>query len=112
MNKFEEMASLLDLYGGLLTDKQKDAMDQYYNYNLSLQEVADNEGITRQGVHDLIQRSEHTLRITDEKLGFRSQLSEIRAGLEHADRQLEELAAGLDACRQEMNRLKSNCMGG
>ena len=112
MNKFEEMALLLDIYGELLTDKQKDVMDQYYNYNLSLQEIADNEGISKQGVHDLIRRSEHTVQTTDEKLGFRDRISDIRAGLEKVSRELDDLTAALDACRQEIARLKSSCMGG
>ena len=40
MEKFQEMAVLLDIYGKLLTDKQRDVMDQYYNYDLSSQEIA------------------------------------------------------------------------
>ena len=40
LDKFQEMALLLDTYGELLTDKQRDVMDQYYNYDLSLQEIA------------------------------------------------------------------------
>ena len=57
MEKFEEMALLLDIYGGLLTQKQKDVMDQYYNYDLSLQEIAENIDISKQGVHDMIKRA-------------------------------------------------------
>jgi predicted DNA-binding protein YlxM (UPF0122 family) len=96
MDKFEEMALLLDIYGDLLTDKQRDVMDQYYNYDLSLQEIADNEGISKQGVHDLIRRSEHTLVKTDEKLGFRDRLADIQAGLERVSENLNDITKGID----------------
>jgi predicted DNA-binding protein YlxM (UPF0122 family) len=126
MEKFQEMAVLLDIYGKLLTDKQRDVMDQYYNYDLSLQEIADNGGISKQGVHDLIRRSENTLIKTDEKLGFVKRLSDIRESLEKIDGQLMKLEDGLEspsdhgetakaiieACRLEIDRLINTCMGG
>ena len=44
-----------------MTDKQRDVMDYYYNYDLSLQEIAENVGISKQGVHDLLKRAEDSL---------------------------------------------------
>ena len=70
MEKFEKMALLLDMYGELLTQKQRNVMDQYYNFDLSLQEIAENVGISKQGVHDLIRRAENLLLRTENKLGF------------------------------------------
>ena len=61
MSKDLEMSYLLDFYGEVLTEKQRDVMEQYYNDDLSLSEIADNAGITRQGVRDLIKRAEQTL---------------------------------------------------
>ena len=47
---------LLDIYGALLTDRQRDVLDLYYNDDLSLSEISENLGITRQGVRDAIRR--------------------------------------------------------
>ena len=52
---------LLDYYSPMLTDKQKDVIDLYYNEDLSLSEIAEHENITRQGVRDSIERGEQTL---------------------------------------------------
>ena len=76
---------LLDLYGELLTEKQKELFDLYYNEDLSLAEIAEHAGISRQGVRDAIVRSETILRDTEDKLGlvkkygsYESKLEEIR----------------------------------
>ena len=55
------MTLLFDCYGGLLTDKQRELFDLHYNQDLSLGEIAENEGISRQGVHDAIGRAEAAL---------------------------------------------------
>ena len=70
MGKDLNYAMLLDCYGDLLTDKQKDIMQLYYYEDLSLSEIAENENITRQGVHDAIKRAEQYLTGFEEKLGF------------------------------------------
>lgn len=61
MAKNLEISYLLDFYGDVLTEKQRDVMEQYYNDDLSLAEIADNFGITRQGVRDSIKRGESIL---------------------------------------------------
>ncbi len=58
---------LLDYYSPMLTDKQIDAIDLYYNEDLSLSEIAEHEHITRQGVRDSIKRGEQTLFEMEEK---------------------------------------------
>lgn len=70
MAKDLTVSYLLDFYGAALTDKQCDVMQQYYNADLSLAEIASNFGITRQGVRDAIKRGEATVRELEAKLGF------------------------------------------
>lgn len=70
MAKNFEMYSLLDLYGCLLTEKQFNIMNMYYNDDLSLGEVAQQCGISRQGVHDAVKHCEKALAEYEEKLGL------------------------------------------
>ena len=65
-----EITILYDFYGDVLTEKQRDFLNYYYNDDLSLSEIAENEGITRQGVRDAIKRAEAQLYEMEEKLGF------------------------------------------
>ncbi len=58
MSKNLEISVLFDYYGGMLTDKQRDVIDLYYNQDLSLAEIAEHEKISRQGVRDNIKRGE------------------------------------------------------
>lgn len=70
MEKNLRVALLLDYYGELLGDKQRRLVDAYYNGDLSLSEISENEGITRQGVRDGIKRAETFLIDCEEKLGL------------------------------------------
>jgi len=65
-----ELALLLDFYGGLLTEKQREYMELYYNEDFSLSEIAGLNGITPQGVRDVITRGETTLREVERKTGL------------------------------------------
>ncbi len=81
-NKPFEMCMLFDFYGDILTDKQRQLFDLYYNDDLSLAEISEHVGITRQGVRDGILRAEHTLRETEEKLGLVARYGRNQAALE------------------------------
>ena len=70
MERKVEISILCDLYGKLLTDKQFDFLDDYYNNDLSLSEIAENNNITRQAVRDIIKKGENKLFEYEEKLGF------------------------------------------
>ena len=70
MAKNYEIAILIDFYGEMLTAKQRDFLEYYYNDDLSLSEIAENEGITRQGVNDLIKRAEAQLLSFEEKCRY------------------------------------------
>ena len=70
MGKNLEMTMLLDFYGDMLTEKQRSMVEYYYNDDLSLSEIAENEGITRQGVRDSIKRAEMQMLEMEERLGL------------------------------------------
>lgn len=81
MAKNLEIAMLLDFYGDMLTEKQRDFLEYYYNDDFSLSEIAENEGITRQGVRDAIKRAETQLLDMESKLGVAKKFEELRGGL-------------------------------
>ena len=58
---------LFDSYGELLTEKQREYFDLHYNEDLSLAEIAQSEGVSRQSVWDIIRRAEETMRRFEEK---------------------------------------------
>ncbi len=72
---------LLDFYGAALTQKQREVMEQYYNDDLSLAEIAANFGITRQGVRDAIKRGECVMQELEEKIGVAARYTNLRAEL-------------------------------
>ena len=63
-----KIAFLLDFYGEVLSERKRTVMDFYYNDDLSLAEIAEEIGISRQGVRDLIKKAEEELRFYEEKL--------------------------------------------
>ena len=70
MEKKVEISFLCQLYGKLLTKKQYEFIDDYYNSDLSLSEIAENNNITRQAVRDIIKKGEKKLFEFEEKLGI------------------------------------------
>ncbi|NLO82791.1 MAG: putative DNA-binding protein [Clostridiales bacterium] len=92
MEKLAEVAILLDLYGELLTSKQRDVLDLYYNHDLSLAEIAEARNISRQGVHDLIKRGERSLYKLDKKLNYYTKWSELERGIESILEELEYIS--------------------
>ena len=73
---------LLDYYGAVLTDKQRAILTEYYDEDLSLAEIAENYGITRQGVRDSIKRAEGILLGLEERLGLAKRFRRIQEGLD------------------------------
>lgn len=82
MAKNLDVTILLDFYGDMLTAKQREFLDYYYNEDLSLSEIAENVGITRQGVRDAIKRAEGQLFEMEGRLGLVKRFQEVRRGLE------------------------------
>ena len=95
MNKFLEQALLFDFYGELLTDHQKEIYEQFALEDLSLSEIAEMKGISRQGVHDLVKRCQKTLEGYEMKLHlvekFLSKIDDTLAEWEREKNDPEEM---------------------
>lgn len=99
---------LLDFYGGILNDRQREVLTMYYDDDLSLAEIAEITEISRQGVHDLIKRGEAKLTEADEALGLvarferiKETVYELETKIENSDCKNKESISGL------IERLKS-----
>ena len=103
MDKHIEVSMLWEIYGKLLTEKQYEVLNDYYNEDLSLSEIAENYNISRQGVRDIIKKGENKLFEYEEKLSIMkksqeneetiqlilSQLSQIKE--ESSDKKVEKI---------------------
>lgn len=110
MEKIVEQGLLYDFYGELLTEHQRSVYEDVVFNDLSLSEIADEQGISRQGVHDLIKRCDRLLRGYEEKLGLvekfqktKQKVEEIHRLTEEFDRtQDKELIAGIGQLSNEI----------
>ena len=93
MPKDLSVSLLLDYYGEVLTDRQREAIDLYYNEDLSLAEISENlkvtRQITRQGVRDLIKRGENVMRDLDSKLALIHRYGDINSKLADIKKHIE-----------------------
>ncbi len=89
MAKDMRVTLLLDFYGDLLTEKQREALELYYNDDLSLGEIGEDFGISRQGVRDNIKRAEAILFEMEEKLGLAEKFSKIQQKLSSIRTQID-----------------------
>ena len=89
-NQTYRMTMLFDFYGEVLTPRQKEFFDLYYNEDLSLAEIAENYGITRQGVRDVIVRAEAIMTDLEDKTGlmkrFLQMQQQVQAILDAAEK--------------------------
>lgn len=93
---------LFDFYGELLTDKQREYFDLHYNEDLSLAEIAEQTGISRQGVWDIIRRAEASLRETEEKTGLVARFTERREAILEIEGSLFELCRMTDGKARDL----------
>ena len=77
--KREMLCRLLDCYGPALRDRCRDVLEYYYADDLSLAEISENTGITRQGVHDALRRGEAELLSLEKALGFAAKTERLLA---------------------------------
>jgi len=94
---------LMDFYGGLLTKHQRDTLELYLMEDLSLGEIAEETGITRQGVRDAIVRGKAALNQAEENAGivkryleFRERMEEVRAMAEGNESLITKLDAAME----------------
>lgn len=83
------VSALLDVYGNFLNEKQRALAEFYYNEDLSLGEIAENEGITRQGVNDAVKRATARLYDLENQCGYCKKflrLKELTGSLRAADK--------------------------
>lgn len=98
---------LFDTYGELLPENQRDMFEQYYFDDLSLSEIAENAGITRQGVRDRIEKARRALLLYEEKLGFVKKLSEMEEARKKAVAALSALhGKEADEARAALEKMK------
>ena len=114
MDKKVEISMLIQIYGKLLTEKQLDILDDYYNMDLSLSEIAENNKITRQAVRDIIKKGEKKLFEFEEKLQImkkmlkqEKQISNILSELTQIETKFtdEQVAEILEHIKKELNCL-------
>lgn len=91
MGKDLKVCLLLDYYGDLLTTTQREIADLYYNEDLTLSEIAQNNDITRQGVFDSIKRTEEILFKYEDKIGLVKKSQKINEWLKEIEKECKKL---------------------
>lgn len=89
--KIVQIALLFDFYGQLLTEKQIEIIDMYYNNDLSLSEISEQQGISRQGVYDTLKRAEKTLFEYEDKLGLVNRFLQQKESLTNVNEMLDKI---------------------
>ena len=82
MDKTVRMALLFDFYGELLTERQREFFGLYYNENLTLSEIAENSGVSRQAVRDLVSKSEAALEDIERKTNLLARFEQMNADID------------------------------
>lgn len=90
MEKNVMIGILYEYYGELLTSKQSEAIEQYYFEDLSLTEIAEIQGVSKQSVSETIKRSEKSLLEFEQNLGLYKKISDLQILLENLDNNLKK----------------------
>lgn len=96
MDDIVELTLLFDFYGSMLTKKQYDIFDMYYNQDFSLQEIAEQSNISRQTVFDTIKRSKTNLYAFEEKLSLLSKHLEVKRNVLKAITDIDEVLENIE----------------
>lgn len=115
MEKIVEIAVLFDYYGKLLSEKQYKVVDQYCNEDLSLREIAELNGITKQGISDILSRAEKKLRFYEDELKLISKFEKINSSIREINLLIEKskiedssLLSILDIIQKKNNEIIEN----
>ena len=109
LEKLKENSLLYDFYGALLPQKQREIFSLYYEDNYSLAEIAEHYGITRQGVHEAVKRSEKKLRAYEDKLGLKDKSKKTEHVLAHLSEEIDKLINKFDNNKElvtQLNKMK------
>ena len=96
-----QISLLLDFYGDILSERRRELTGLYYNDDLSLSEIAEISGISRQGVRDAIKKSEAELLNLEAKLGLAKRYEQLRSQLAAISKRIQEI----DLCDDERSEL-------
>lgn len=101
-----EIGFLLDFYGDILPERRREIMDLYYNDDLSLAEIAEQLGVTRQAVRETIKKTEADLFFYEDKLGLRRRFTEAQTHAARALALIDGIGPAIpDALREELRKL-------
>lgn len=102
-----ELGILLDFYGPLLTKRQLCIMEQTVNEDCSLSEIAEREGISRQGVRDALRKAEEQLRFYEQRIGVAGRFREISDILESVEKNIVHMPAGQrEVIEKDLRRIR------
>lgn len=104
--KMIEISMLYDFYGQLLTAKQQEILKLYHEDNYSLSEIAEEYGISRQGVHDAVKKAEKSLHQYESKLGLVSKFTATEEAVTAIDKEIDQLIIENQADESLTKRLK------
>lgn len=113
MDKNLEISMLFDFYKELLTEKQADVINLYYNQDLSLGEISEDLNITRQGVRDCIKRGERFLYELEQRMGLVDRFIKIQKSIQRVNdtileiKQLNDQVLHSDELNGKINVIKT-----
>lgn len=110
MEKIVEQGLLYDFYGELLTEHQQKIYEDAVYHDLSLSEIAEEQGISRQGVHDLLKRCNHILEDYEKKLHLIERFNEIKEKVQRIKELSEDETIGRAQMRKEMKKLSDEIL--
>lgn len=106
MEKNVEISMLCQIYGKVLTEKQYEIVTDYYNNDLSLSEIAENNNITRQAVRDIIKKSENKLYELEKNIGFMKKILEEEKLVTSINENLQKLENNLNTSNDSKEKIK------
>lgn len=109
MEKIVQQGILYDFYGELLTEHQKQVYEGLVYENMSLAEIADEQGVSRQAVHDLIKRTDKILLDYENKLGLIKRFEQIKDKISQMNSLLENIGTNEADTDFQINELKNSC---